>query len=190
VARCQFGDAGADDPPADDEQVESLRPQPLEAGRTRVLHPRRTLPVAAEEADTRTRTGDLTVDEERFRERRRGARRALRARPNRERARRPRSERDGPRRQPTLPRARTHRRGGSRRQGRIHPSRHAQSSVGGALRAHRLSEVRPGSRPLLTRLADERDTSLRNVRLAASTLEALQTKHHDLAEKMLLRFLS
>ena len=46
VARCQFRDAGADDPPADDEQVESLRPQPLEAGRTRVLHPRRTLPVA------------------------------------------------------------------------------------------------------------------------------------------------
>jgi hypothetical protein len=57
VARRQFRDAGADDPPADDEQVESLRPQPLEAGRTRVLHPRRTLPVAAEKADTRTRIG-------------------------------------------------------------------------------------------------------------------------------------
>jgi hypothetical protein len=39
-------------------------------------------------------------------------------------------------------------------------------------------------------LADERDTSLRNARLAAATLEAPQTKHHNLAEKMLLRFLS
>jgi hypothetical protein len=34
------------------------------------------------------------------------------------------------------------------------------------------------------------DTSLRDARLAAATLEALRTKHHDLAEKMLLRFLS
>ena len=42
----------------------------------------------------------------------------------------------------------------------------------------------------LTRLADERDTSLRDPRLAAATLEALRTKHHDLVEKMLLRFLS
>lgn len=42
----------------------------------------------------------------------------------------------------------------------------------------------------LTRLAKEEHTSLREVRLAATTLELLQTKHHDLAEKMLLRFLS
>jgi hypothetical protein len=42
----------------------------------------------------------------------------------------------------------------------------------------------------LTRLAAERDTSLRDIRLAAANLEALRTKHHDLAEKMLLRFLS
>jgi hypothetical protein len=41
----------------------------------------------------------------------------------------------------------------------------------------------------LTRLADERDPSLRDVRLAAAALEALQTRHDDLAEKMLLRFL-
>ena len=56
--------AGADDPPADDEQIESLRPQPLEAGRTRVLHPRRTLPVAAAEADTRNRSGDTFITRE------------------------------------------------------------------------------------------------------------------------------
>jgi hypothetical protein len=42
----------------------------------------------------------------------------------------------------------------------------------------------------LTRLAVERDTSLRDARIAAATLEALRTKHHDFAEKMLLRFLS
>jgi len=42
----------------------------------------------------------------------------------------------------------------------------------------------------LTRLAEEDDTSLRDVRIAAAALEALRTKHHDLAEKMLLRFLS
>jgi hypothetical protein len=42
----------------------------------------------------------------------------------------------------------------------------------------------------LARLASERDASLRDVRLAAAALEALRTKHHDLAEKMLLRFLS
>jgi hypothetical protein len=42
----------------------------------------------------------------------------------------------------------------------------------------------------LSRLAEERDTSLRDVRIAAGALEALQTRHHDLAEKMLLRFLS
>ena len=42
----------------------------------------------------------------------------------------------------------------------------------------------------LTRLAGEGDTSLRDVRIAAAALEALRTKHHDLAEKMLLRFLS
>jgi hypothetical protein len=41
----------------------------------------------------------------------------------------------------------------------------------------------------LTRLADERHASLRDVRLAASALDALQTRQHDLAEKMLLRFL-
>ena len=41
----------------------------------------------------------------------------------------------------------------------------------------------------LARLAEERDASLRDVRLAANALEALRTKHHDLAEKMLLRFL-
>jgi hypothetical protein len=42
----------------------------------------------------------------------------------------------------------------------------------------------------LSRLASERDTTLCDVRLAAATLEALRTKHHNLAEKMLLRFLS
>jgi hypothetical protein len=42
----------------------------------------------------------------------------------------------------------------------------------------------------LERLAAERDTSLRDIRLAAASLEALQTKQHDLAEKVLLRFLS
>jgi hypothetical protein len=42
----------------------------------------------------------------------------------------------------------------------------------------------------LARLGEERDTSLRDIRLAANALEALQTKQHDLAEKMLLRFLS
>ena len=41
----------------------------------------------------------------------------------------------------------------------------------------------------LARLAEERDTPLREVRMAANALEALRTKHHDLAEKMLLRFL-
>jgi hypothetical protein len=39
-------------------------------------------------------------------------------------------------------------------------------------------------------LAQERDTSLRDIRLAANALEAFANlKHHDLAEKMLLRFL-
>jgi hypothetical protein len=42
----------------------------------------------------------------------------------------------------------------------------------------------------LERLGAERDASLRDTRLAAAALEALQTKHHDLAEKMLLRSLS
>jgi len=42
----------------------------------------------------------------------------------------------------------------------------------------------------LVRVSEERDTSLRDVRLAAECLEALRTKHHDLAEKMLFRFLS
>jgi hypothetical protein len=42
----------------------------------------------------------------------------------------------------------------------------------------------------LARLGEERDTSLRDIRLAANALEALRTKHHHLAEKMLLRFLS
>jgi hypothetical protein len=42
----------------------------------------------------------------------------------------------------------------------------------------------------LARLAEERDSPLRDIRLAANALEALRTKHHDLAEKMLLRFLS
>jgi hypothetical protein len=42
----------------------------------------------------------------------------------------------------------------------------------------------------LVRIAEERDASLRDVRLAAECLEALRTRHHDLAEKMLLRFLS
>jgi hypothetical protein len=42
----------------------------------------------------------------------------------------------------------------------------------------------------LERLAAERDASLRDMRLAAAALEALRTKHDDLAEKMLLRFLS
>jgi hypothetical protein len=41
----------------------------------------------------------------------------------------------------------------------------------------------------LARLGEERDTTLRDIRLAANALEALKTKHHDLAEKMLLRFL-
>jgi hypothetical protein len=41
----------------------------------------------------------------------------------------------------------------------------------------------------LSRLAEERDTSLRDVRIAAAALEALLTKHHDLAEKLLLRCL-
>jgi hypothetical protein len=42
----------------------------------------------------------------------------------------------------------------------------------------------------LARLGEEREASLRDVRLAANCLEALRSKHHDLAEKMLLRFLS
>jgi hypothetical protein len=42
----------------------------------------------------------------------------------------------------------------------------------------------------LERLAAEREASLRDIRLAAGCLEALQTRHDDLAEKMLLRFLS
>jgi hypothetical protein len=42
----------------------------------------------------------------------------------------------------------------------------------------------------LVRISEERDASLRDVRLAAECLEALRTKHHDLAEKMLLRFLT
>jgi hypothetical protein len=41
----------------------------------------------------------------------------------------------------------------------------------------------------LARLGEERDATLRDIRLAANALEALKTKHHDLAEKMLLRFL-
>jgi hypothetical protein len=41
----------------------------------------------------------------------------------------------------------------------------------------------------LVRLSEERDASLRDVRLAAECLEVLRTRHHDLAEKMLLRFL-
>jgi hypothetical protein len=42
----------------------------------------------------------------------------------------------------------------------------------------------------LARLAEEKDVSLAEIRLAANALEALRTKHHELAEKMLLRFLS
>jgi hypothetical protein len=42
----------------------------------------------------------------------------------------------------------------------------------------------------LRRLAEERGTTLRDIRLAAAALEALRTKHPDLAENMLLRFLS
>jgi hypothetical protein len=42
----------------------------------------------------------------------------------------------------------------------------------------------------LARLGEEREATLRDIRLAANALEALPTKHHDLAEKMLLRFLS
>jgi hypothetical protein len=42
----------------------------------------------------------------------------------------------------------------------------------------------------LVRISEERDVTLRDVRLAAECLEALRTRHHDLAEKMLLRFLS
>jgi hypothetical protein len=42
----------------------------------------------------------------------------------------------------------------------------------------------------LVRISEERDASLRDVRLAAECLEALRTRHHDLAEKMLQRFLS
>ena len=42
----------------------------------------------------------------------------------------------------------------------------------------------------LARLAEERDSTLRGIRLAANALEAFANlKHHDLAEKMLLRFL-
>jgi hypothetical protein len=41
----------------------------------------------------------------------------------------------------------------------------------------------------LVRIAEELEASLRDVRLAAECLEALRTRHHDLAEKMLLRFL-
>jgi hypothetical protein len=41
----------------------------------------------------------------------------------------------------------------------------------------------------LVRLSEEREASLRDIRLAADCLEALRMKHHDLAEKMLLRFL-
>jgi hypothetical protein len=40
----------------------------------------------------------------------------------------------------------------------------------------------------LARLREERDATLRDIRSAANALEALRTKHHDLAEKMLLRF--
>jgi hypothetical protein len=48
VARGQLGHAGADDPAADDEQVEAFRPQPLEARRARVVHhPRLSLSVGA-----------------------------------------------------------------------------------------------------------------------------------------------
>jgi hypothetical protein len=42
----------------------------------------------------------------------------------------------------------------------------------------------------LERLAAERDASLRDIRLAAAALEGLQTKHHDLAERTLRRFLT
>jgi hypothetical protein len=41
----------------------------------------------------------------------------------------------------------------------------------------------------LARLGEERDATLRDIRLAANALEALRTRHHDSAEKMLLRFL-
>jgi hypothetical protein len=33
------------------------------------------------------------------------------------------------------------------------------------------------------RISEERDATLRDIRLAAECLEALRTKHHDLAEK-------
>jgi hypothetical protein len=42
----------------------------------------------------------------------------------------------------------------------------------------------------LARLGEERNATLPEIRLAANALEALRTKQHDLAEKMLLRFLS
>jgi hypothetical protein len=42
----------------------------------------------------------------------------------------------------------------------------------------------------LERLPAERETSLRDIRLAAGCPEALPTRQDDLAEKMLLRFLS
>jgi hypothetical protein len=41
----------------------------------------------------------------------------------------------------------------------------------------------------LERLAAEHGASLGDMRLAAAALECLQTKQHDLAEKMLVRFL-
>jgi hypothetical protein len=41
----------------------------------------------------------------------------------------------------------------------------------------------------LARLAEERDSTLRGIRLAANALEAMKTKQHDLAEKMMLRSL-
>jgi hypothetical protein len=41
----------------------------------------------------------------------------------------------------------------------------------------------------LARLGEERNASLRDIRLAANALEAMKTKQHDLAEKMLVRFL-
>jgi hypothetical protein len=40
----------------------------------------------------------------------------------------------------------------------------------------------------LARLAEERDATLRDIRLAANALEALRTKHHDLAEKCCFGF--
>jgi hypothetical protein len=50
--------------------------------------------------------------------------------------------------------------------------------------------VEPPSQICRAFLRPEREASLRDIRLAADCLEALRMKHHDLAEKMLSRFLN